>query len=213
MSWRFLLLVLLVVAGFSAWGGINLGNWLVAHGPTTPVVIEDDMPLGDLVLDADGRPFMAQPPQPLIDGRQGIPDSSDAIAWHVPERSLIHDDVLPPIAIATTSISMEQAMAIAEGEEYLPGMGDISELLANIQGGRQTLQPIDMPQAPPPPGAAPATDPAPAGNWELALRQEIQACSRLGFFERPSCAWAARNRYCEPNRAWGKTPDCPAKSF
>ena len=213
MSWRFLLLVLLVVAGFSAWGGISLGNWLVAHGPATPMVIEEDAPLGDLVLDADGRPFMAQPPQPLIDGRQGIPDNNAVIAWHVPGRSLIHDDVLPPIAIATTTISMEQARAIAEGEEGLPGMGDISELIANIQGARLPLQPIDVPQATSSPVIATTTAPAPAGHWELALRQEIQACSRLGFFERPSCAWAARNRYCEPNRAWGKTPDCPAKSF
>ena len=31
MSWRFLFATLLVALGASAWGGIQLGDWLVAH--------------------------------------------------------------------------------------------------------------------------------------------------------------------------------------
>ncbi len=213
MSWRFLTLVLLVIAGFSAWGGINLGNWLVAHGPASPLPVEEDTLDGVAVLNADGKPFTAQPPQPLVDGRLGIPDGSGNVDWNVPARSLIHDDVLPPIAIATTTITMEQARAIAEGDYGLEGLVSISDLLTHLQGDTGAVQPVDLPPAPATAAPRASGGSVTAGNWEAALHQEIQACSRLGFFERPSCAWAARNRYCEPNKAWGKTPDCPAKSF
>ena len=83
---------------------------------------------------------------------------------------------------------------------------------APAAGSPQFIQPVDitMPPPPPPPVAA---GPQTNGNWEAALRRELQACSNLGFFDRPSCSWAARNKYCEPNNAWGRTRDCPAKNF
>ena len=49
------------------------------------------------------------------------------------------------------------------------------------------------------------------GDWQLSLRQEIQACDSLSFFQRPSCAWAARRKYCEPNNAWGTIRECPER--
>jgi len=52
-----------------------------------------------------------------------------------------------------------------------------------------------------------------AGAWQARLRQDLQACDAESFFDRPSCAWAARNRYCTPNNAWGRVADCPAKNF
>ena len=62
---------------------------------------------------------------------------------------------------------------------------------------------------------APCTaQPVPASaEAHPAFQAALQACSALGFFDRPSCAWAARNKYCEPNNGWGRVRDCPAKSF
>ena len=213
MSWRFMFVVLLAAAGLSAWGGISLGNWLVSHGPETPPVPEylqtSDVP----VLDSDGRPYVAQPPQPLINGQLGVPEPVTHIAWQLPEKSLSEEEGKPPIDIATTTITMDEARNIAEsGGNQFQGIANVGDLIGTIQGGQQPIQPIEVPPAPPPP-PPPASAPGTGGNWQLSLRQEIDACSRLGFFDRPSCAWSARNKYCGPNNAWGKTPDCPAKSF
>jgi len=99
-------------------------------------------------------------------------------------------------------------------------------------------KPADTPQAlhqdaAPRPSAAPADDaprtqaavPSPAGPqstlriteipaqdpraWLRELRQALDACAERGFFERPECAWEARERYCAPHRAWGAVKECP----
>ena len=54
----------------------------------------------------------------------------------------------------------------------------------------------------------PALDPM---AWVAVLDGELAQCAKLGFFERPECAWAARKRYCEPNQGWGKVKECPAQ--
>lgn len=214
MSWRFMFVVLLVTAGFSAWGGITLGHWLVSHGPETSAVpaslATPDVP----VLDADGLPFMAQPPQPLVNGQLGVPEPIRHIAWQLPEKSLSEEADKRPIDIATTSITMAEALDIAQsgGTDY-QGIADVGDLLAAQQGDYQEIQPVDVPPAPAPapPPVTPGT--GSGGDWQVSLRREIEACNSLGFFDRPSCAWAARNKYCGSNNAWGQTRDCPAKSF
>lgn len=45
--------------------------------------------------------------------------------------------------------------------------------------------------------------------WVDELKSELARCATQGFFERPDCAWAARNQYCEPHRAWGTIKECP----
>lgn len=210
MSWRFMIVVLFIAAGLSAWGGITLGHWLIAHGPETSPVAEELMVAELDVLDADGRPYTAQPPQPLIDGRLGVPEPVTQIAWHVPETSLAEQADQLPIAIATTSITLEQARSLSDTGEF-QGLADVGDLIGALQRGQQGLQPIEVP--PPPPAPVPGTEVQPDGNWQQTLRQEINACSNLGFFDRPSCAWAARNKYCGPRNAWGQTRDCPARSF
>ncbi|NYT58590.1 hypothetical protein H0A65_06585 [Alcaligenaceae bacterium] len=216
MSWRILIAILIVLAGASAWGGLRLGDWLVAHGPVAPPIAEHPELSSVPVLDANGLPFMAQPPQPLMNGQLGVPEAPDQLAWQVSETAV--DDIVnnPAIAIATTKISMEEAIQIAEfgdNSSGLQGIADISGLgLGNNQSnnGNAPLQPIEMAPAPPPPSNVGAT-----GNnaWQAQLRQALQACSAENFFNRPSCAWTARNRYCEPNNAWGRVGDCPSKSF
>lgn len=211
MSWRFMFVVLLIAAGLSAWGGISLGHWLISHGPETPPMPENLLSSDVPVLDADGRPYMAQPPQPLVSGRLGVPEPIERIEWQLPEKSLAEEADNLPIAIATTTITMDEARNIGLSEDgRMQGIADVGDLIGALQSGDQTLQPVDLPPTPPPPTTTPGgTD----GNWQQALRQEIDACSRLGFFERPTCAWNARNKYCGPNNAWGQARDCPAKSF
>jgi len=60
-----------------------------------------------------------------------------------------------------------------------------------------------------------AQAPAPPANnnsgWRDALRRELARCADTGFFQRPTCSWNARNKYCEPNRAWGTIAECPRR--
>lgn len=222
MSWRFIIAIVIVSLGASAWGGLRLGEWLVAHGPVKPEVKSTPPELADVpVLDADGRPFVAQAPQPLVDGRLGIPERPAPIPWEVQAPTLAELQAETPISLATTTISMEEAMQIANANPHgLQGLADVGDLMAGgppgtgvapASHGPQFIQPVDITQPPPPPPVAAA--PQGGGNWEAALRKELQACSSLGFFDRPSCSWAARNKYCEPNNAWGRARDCPAKAF
>lgn len=226
MSWRFIFAIVIISLGAAAWGGIRFGEWLVAHGPVKPEIKTTPPELSEIpVLDADGKPFLAQAPQPLLNGRLGVPDPLEPIQWEVVAPTLAELQAETPISLATTTISMDEAVQIAGANPHgLQGLADVGDLMGggdsigNVAAGPPThgpqfIQPVDITTPPPPPPAPVAAGPAGAGNWEAALRKELQACSRLGFFERPSCSWAARNKYCEPNNAWGRSRDCPAKNF
>lgn len=63
MSWRLLIATLLVALGAAAWGGIQLGDWLVAHAPqAAPAPGQEGDASQQPVLDANGRSYVAQPP-------------------------------------------------------------------------------------------------------------------------------------------------------
>lgn len=221
MSWRFIIAILIIALGASAWGGIRLGEWLVAHGPVKPEVKTTPPELAEVpVLGADGKPFVAQAPQPLVDGRQGVPEPPGPIPWELAAPTVAETQSDTPISLATTTITMEEAVQIANANPHgLKGLADVGDLMGG--GGSianpasadspQFIQPVDVTMPPPPPPVA--TGPQTTGNWEAALNRELQACSQLGFFDRPSCSWSARNKYCEPNNAWGRTRDCPSKNF
>ncbi|KGP03663.1 hypothetical protein OSH04_16015 [Alcaligenes sp. A-TC2] len=207
MPWRFIIAVLLLAAGASVWGGLELGNWLIAHGPEKSMAVSTPDPSDLPTLDADGKPFTAQPPQPLPNGRLGVPQAPTPIAWEIDTSTLTEEK--PPIALATTSISLEQAIQIAMTEQNRELQG-----IARVNlGGSEPIQPVDVGTPPPPP----PQDIQVAGNnngaWQAQLQQELNACSQKGFFDRPSCSWDARNKYCGPNNAWGKVAGCPSKSF
>ncbi|NYT70384.1 hypothetical protein [Pusillimonas noertemannii] len=213
MSWRSIFVVLALAAGVSVWGGLRLGEWLVAHGPVATASSHHAPLVTVPVLDADGKPYTAQPPQPLVDGRMAVPEGPPQIAWQIPESSLDETKSNQVIAVATTSITMVEAQQIAAGggSSNFTGIADVGNLMSGLNQGGQPLQPIESPQSPPPQVAS-----RPVGNsgaWQARLRQDLQACDAESFFDRPSCAWAARNRYCTPNNAWGRVADCPAKNF
>ena len=222
MSWRSIFVILVLAAGASVWGGLRLGEWLVAHGPVATATSHHAPLVTVPVLDADGKPYTARPPQPLVDGRMAIPEELPQIAWHIPESSLDETKSNQVIPVATTSITMVEAQQIAAGggSNSFTGIADVGDLMGGLnqrsQGGQgdqsgQPLQPIEAPNMPPPQVAS-----RPVGNtgaWQAQLRQDLQACDAESFFDRPSCAWAARNKYCTPNNAWGRVADCPAKNF
>lgn len=54
----------------------------------------------------------------------------------------------------------------------------------------------------------PATNPL---AWQDALKGALASCAERSFLERPDCAWAAREQYCEPHRAWGTVKECPTR--
>lgn len=212
MSWRFIIAILLVAAGASAWGGLRLGEWLVAHGPVAKHIPEPLQLSTVPVLDADGQPYLAQPPQPLVNGRLAIPQKPSPVQWEIPDQSLNATMANNTVQVATTPITMVEAAQIASyGTQDLVGIADVGSLglgAGEVSSG-QPIQPVEVPPPPPPPAPTAANNQA----WKARLRQDLQACSAQSFFDRPSCAWTARNKYCEPNNAWGKVRDCPAKSF
>lgn len=215
MSWRSILVVLVLAAGASVWGGLRLGEWLVAHGPVATAASHHAPLVTVPVLDADGKPYTAEPPQPLVDGRLAVPEEPAVVAWQIPESSLDETKSNQLIAVATTSITMVEAQQIAAGgggSGNLTGIADVGDLMSELNRGAP-LQPIEMPDAPPPPVAAQPVGNSSSGAWQARLRQDLQACEAESFFDRPSCAWAARNKYCTPNNAWGRVADCPARNF
>src|SRR5690606_22705351 len=140
---------LIIAAGASAWGGLRLGDWLVAHGPVAPVMPEYPELSTVPVLDANGLPYVAQPPQPLVSGQLGVPEAPEQIAWEIPQTSLEDTKNNPNIEVATTTITMEEAMQIAQsgGGAALQGIADVSGLGlgGSAPAGQNTpLQPIEM---------------------------------------------------------------------
>ena len=65
MSWR-VLIVFLMLAAVASWqGGVQLGNWLVTRAPDTLASVADK-DYKALALDANGRPITAQPHAELL---------------------------------------------------------------------------------------------------------------------------------------------------
>ncbi len=222
MSWRFLFATLLVAIGVAAWGGIQVGDWLVAHAPqASPAPGQEKSEWSQQpVLDANGRPYVAQPPQPRVDGTLGVPDGPPNANWEVSTVSLFDTVTDPSVRISRETVSMEEARQIAAASDVpLPqGGSDVTTLdLQSLGGGSTAVQPA--PAAPgmaqqPMIAQAPVAPPHPQasqGNWQQALRNELAHCATQGFFERPTCSWNARNKYCAPNRAWGTIKECPQR--
>ena len=224
----FLFATLLVALGASAWGGIQLGDWLVAHAPVAaPAPGQDGADGQQPVLDANGRPYVAQPPQPRIDGTLGVPDKPADREWAINTVSLFDSVSDPNVKLSRERISADQAREIAAASQQVPlptGTSDVSTLdlqapgtstavnggagQGQVQAGGYGSGSGQMMPAPPPPNTAQAPG---APGWQDALKRELAHCATQGFFERPSCSWAARNKYCAPNRAWGTMAECPAR--
>lgn len=223
MSWRILLASLLLGTAASVWGGLQLGNWLIEHGPLKSDVFDAYKDLYTLpTLDADGKPYVPAPPQPLVNGRLAVPDDIQALNWEIDQDTNLLAE-RPPIALATattgftTGPNTQRTTISPSGLQGLAQINSSSlqQVVVN-NPNPDVIQPIDMAAPPPPPSQEVQVNNLPVQqnpNWQVAFQQELNACDSKGFLQTPSCKWDARNKYCGPNNAWGKVPGCPAKAF
>jgi len=138
------------------------------------------------------------------------------------------------IATATTTISLFQARQIAAaaragtgvhtvlaGGESAAGLDVVMPLQANIPG--LSFMPLSVPVLVPDQEPAleqsgeiePSVDTSVLSEpWQAELNQALHTCeTTFSLFDRPSCVWAARNRYCAAHQAWGQIENCPARNF
>ena len=83
------------------------------------------------VLDANGRPYVAQPPQPRIDGTLGVPDKPADREWAINTVSLFDSVSDPNVKLSRERISADQAREIAAASQQVPlptGTSDVSTL-------------------------------------------------------------------------------------
>jgi hypothetical protein len=229
MSWRALIVFLLLAALASWQGGVQLGEWLVARAPESVSASSRPKESQDQLLDANGKPFTAQPPQPRVDGTLGSPRERTAIDWKITP------------TLATQFSEDHTAMKVdAEGHVIIDGSEggyerrdhELSAGGKGLPSGQNDIATLDIanPRQDSPAGGA-RTYPTTGGNsanatppfasqqprsaqltWQQKLKSELDQCASQGFFQRPTCIQNARNRHCGPNNAWGKNPDCPARS-
>lgn len=195
MSWRALILFLLVAIVASWQGGRQLGLWLVDQAPESIASASSTTNDRGQVLDADGKPLAPQPPQPRIDGTLGVPREMQPVEW----------TIAPIIASREDANSYKK-----DGEEDEEGEGEDRNNQQDRQDNTDTVRTVDVQAATAGSQAArPSASPSATLNWQDALRKELAQCSKVGFFKRPGCIDSAQNKYCEPNNAWGKISDCP----
>jgi hypothetical protein len=222
MSWRFLFVTLLLALGVSAWGGVRLGDWLVEHSPPAAPKQEAGADANQPVLDANGKPYTAQPPQPRIDGTLGVPEKPAETKWDITPTSLFDTVNDPAVLISKSGVTADQARKLADASRSAqppPGDSDANALDLSASTQPQTNNvpgPIQVAgtfastaivqQSQATQDAVPTQQ-----GWQNSLRSELARCADAGFFERPSCSWNARNKYCAPNRAWGTMPECPSR--
>jgi hypothetical protein len=211
MSWR-VLIVFLMLAGVASWqGGVQLGNWLVTRAPDTIASVADK-DYKTLPLDARGRPITAQPPQPRIDGTLGVPRELVPIEWAI-EAVTADDFEIDPNKMKVEGDDDDEDSKVSEGSETT----DAKRLAQDNARRTDRRDGADTQPSPSAFGQRPAAPPVPPGitvtviTWQQSLKQELDQCAKVGFFQRPTCLQNARNKYCAPNDAWGKAADCPAR--
>jgi hypothetical protein len=210
MSWR-VLIVFLVLAGVASWqGGVQLGNWLVTRAPDS-VASMADKDYRTLTLDANGRPITAQPPQPRIDGTLGIPRELKPIEWAI--EAITADDFETDPNRMKVGADDDDENPVSEGSETADARRLAQDATQRNDRSDVAASQLTFLSS----GQRPAAPPVPPGitvtvtSWQQSLKQELEQCAKVGFFQRPTCLQNTRNKYCAPNDAWGKTADCPAR--
>jgi hypothetical protein len=229
MSWRALTVFLLLATVASVQGGIQLGEYLISRAPDSIAASSRPRESNDQLLDADGKPFTAQPPQPRVDGTLGSPREHAAINWHInPSLANPLNNKSNAIKVPTETHTrpeqteddlekMDPDLFAAE-KNLTGGQNDVATLdIANpkqnssVSGGRIYPSKEDTFANSTPPAIASEPRPAPL-SWQQNFKSELDQCASQGFFQRPSCIQNTRNRHCASNQAWGNHPDCPART-
>jgi len=218
--------MLAVVASWQ--GGMQLGEWLVSRAPESIASASSTKESKDQVLDANGKAFTPQPPQPRVDGTLGVPRKGAPVEWTItPVIASITDIGSIPIPVDREgNYERRDNELTVGGLELAQGQNDIATL--DIAAGSARSPSSATASTPARPATASPkpefegvrisenTDPTKAPvvtvySWVQSLKKEIEQCANLGFFQRPTCVQNARNKFCVPNNAWGRTADCPPR--
>ena len=232
MSWR-TLTIFLLLAGVASWqGGIQLGEWLVERAPESISSLATTKDSKEGMLDANGKPFTAQPPQPRVDGTLGVPKDRAPVEWTITPIIAIVSDVGStnmPIDSEGQYERRDQAELAAGGAGLASGQNDI----ATLDVGATQSAPITPANSsyrsnnnvgvntepyrltnPNNPNNDPSLAPVVTiVSWQQNLKRDLDQCNSVGFFQRPTCVQNARNKHCAPNNAWGVVADCPDRQF
>lgn len=203
MSWRWLLVFVVVMLGASAAGGVALGDWLVAKAPSITAESRTNTTRPpEIVLDAAGRPLAGLAPQPLVDGSLGLPQTQIQPMWEIQAVSLFETNLDPMVVLGrgNESYSVSDMLSKA-GDGLVQGPNDIATV--DVTGG-------DAEDKPKTPTAIARVDPSGSAlPWQQQLSAAIAACDKVSFFSRPDCVERARKKFCDPNNAWGRDALCP----
>lgn len=203
MSWRALMVFVVLLLAASAAAGVGLGNWLVDQAPAISADARTNTTRPpEIILDAAGRPLAAIPPQPLLDGSLGLPHETIQPMWEVQAVSLFETNLDPMVVLARGDQSYTVSDMLSNaGAGLVQGQGDVATVDLTAQASVPAQEPRQIAQAP-----------AAARAWDEQLAQAIEACQNVGFFSRPGCIESARKKFCDPNRAWGRHPLCPSQT-
>jgi len=195
MSWR-VLIVFLMLAAVASWqGGVQLGNWLVTRAPDTVASVADK-DYKTLQRDANGRLITAQPPQPRIDGTLGVPRELPLIEWAI-EAVTADDFETDPNRMKVEGDDDDDEGKVREGSETADARrlaqdsfqrSDSTTTVSNTQP--TTSGSAQRPAAPPVPPGITVT----VISWQQSLKQELEQCTKVGFFQRPTCLQTARTK-------------------
>jgi len=159
------------------------------------------------------------------------------VSWNAPNNGItgataaspVRVPLMPPPAMPTEEPPSDwEADALAPPASTAPQPPSTSDL---SPPAASTIEPAaSRPDTPAPqPASSPTDHPPPASSgpqstlriteipaqdpmaWVKGLQTELARCAELGFFDRPDCAWAARNQFCEANHGWGVVNECPAR--
>jgi len=203
MSWRWLSVFAILLLAASAAGGVALGNWLVDVAPSISADGRTNTTRGpEVVRDAAGRPLASVPPQPLLDGTLGPPMETIQPMWELETVSLFETNLDPMVVLGRGDDSYSVSdMLTGAGTGLAQGEGDVAIVDLTAQPELERETPTQVAQAP-----------AASTSWQAQLADAVNACQNVGFFSRPDCLKRARQKFCEPNQAWGDHPLCPSRS-
>jgi len=202
MSWRFLIILLVIMLATAGMAGVGLGEWLVTKAPSASETTRANLPEPTTKTERDisGRVIIPQPPQPLLDGGLGLPNQAKVQLWELQPNSLF-DGFIDPMVIISR-----------EGQSYT--VGDmLSKAGQDLPQGPTDIQLLDVTQAG---GASSAATPNSNATrsvlpWQDQLKEAVEKCDAGSFFDLPNCMERARDKFCTPNKAWGKHPLCPGR--
>ncbi len=203
--WRAIIIFLAVLWTASALGGVWFGQALTASAPlrTDSAGKAADEVAGNVLT---GLP---QPPQPLTDGTQGVPQRNDLI-------SVLDVPLISALDNGNATVSMSTARLQRESR-------DPASILSGGAGARATGEsPADDDMAIPGLNAMvgerrdgggtpePQTrQPAAGSDWVLQLRAALSTCRTQSRYSLPECEQRHRQNLCTPNNGWGNVPECP----